>query len=335
MNAYPSERANFVQISDFVSALSRQAQTTFIVPLDRSRMTDGEWARLKDARVIPVPLSGPGKYLGIARALLSHGRKADHIYTRSPKVARIAAALSRAPVTVELHETLSPGMSAALQRNSRIDLVTISQMQRDALAAEGALRVSCVPLSTSGWPEDAGVVPVYDLAYAGSAAPGKGVERLIEAARARPDLRVLVICKMDAEMAATLPENVEVTGFLPHAEVGPRLAQARLLVAPYEKRIFGADRRVDISATMSPLKIFEYMSLGRPIIAADIPAVRTLLGDLGLYFEPGSTAGLLAAVDAAASAPPDLGPRLQALWKTSYSTEARARQMIETWQKCS
>jgi len=48
------------------------------------------------------------------------------------------------------------------------------------------------------------------------------------------------------------------------------------------------------AAWMSPLKMFEYMAAGRPILASDLPAIRAIL-------EPGRTAHLV---------PPDSGPAL-------------------------
>ena len=49
--------------------------------------------------------------------------------------------------------------------------------------------------------------------------------------------------------------------------------------------------------TASPLKLFEYMAAGRPIVLRELPALREILGDAGLYFParrrrgPGRRAG--------------------------------------------
>jgi glycosyltransferase involved in cell wall biosynthesis len=49
----------------------------------------------------------------------------------------------------------------------------------------------------------------------------------------------------------------------------------------------------------SPLKLFEYAAMARPIVAADLPALREVLGDDGAhYVPPGDVAGLRAALDA-------------------------------------
>ena len=36
--------------------------------------------------------------------------------------------------------------------------------------------------------------------------------------------------------------------------------------------------------TASPLKLFEYMAAGRPIVLRELPALREILGDAGIYF---------------------------------------------------
>ena len=53
-----------------------------------------------------------------------------------------------------------------------------------------------------------------------------------------------------------------------------------ILLAPYEKKvsIFG-NSKSDTSKFMSPLKIFEYMSHKKPIIASDLPVIREVLND--------------------------------------------------------
>jgi len=53
-----------------------------------------------------------------------------------------------------------------------------------------------------------------------------------------------------------------------------------IFLAPYEKKVsvFGSDGS-DTSKFMSPLKIFEYMSHKKPMIASDFPVIREVLNE--------------------------------------------------------
>lgn len=74
-------------------------------------------------------------------------------------------------------------------------------------------------------------------------------------------------------------ENVEFHGFVAPSKVVRYLRSMDVLLAPYQEEVFGAGRTIDISRWMSPLKIFEYMSVGGVIISSDLPVLREVLAD--------------------------------------------------------
>ena len=50
------------------------------------------------------------------------------------------------------------------------------------------------------------------------------------------------------------------------------------LIAPYRRRVYAAGGdRWDTARWMSPLKIFEYMASGVPMLASDLPTIREVL----------------------------------------------------------
>jgi len=119
--------------------------------------------------------------------------------------------------------------------------------------------------------------------------------------------------------------RVTFTGLLPPAAVAARLRQADVLTLPNPASA--------ISSTFtSPLKLFEYMASGRPIVASDLPALREVLrdGENALLVEPGSpqalTAGILRIKHDAA-----LGRRLaaQAMVDAGQFTWARRAGRLE------
>jgi len=116
----------------------------------------------------------------------------------------------------------------------------------------------------------------FVIGFCGSLKPWHGVHRLIEAAAlaapAVPDLRLLIVgdgpARADLQgraRALGVLDRVHFTGAVSHAEVPDYLAACDLLCAPYEP---AAD------FYFSPLKLAEYIAVGRPIVvsaAGEIP----------------------------------------------------------------
>jgi len=93
--------------------------------------------------------------------------------------------------------------------------------------------------------------------------------------------------------AAGLP-NVVFTGAVPHARVPACLAAADIGVAPFE---ISAYRPLSLGFYWSPLKIFEYMAAGLPVVAPSVDRLPALVehGREGLLYDP-AAAGALASV---------------------------------------
>jgi glycosyltransferase involved in cell wall biosynthesis len=72
--------------------------------------------------------------------------------------------------------------------------------------------------------------------------------------------------------------NIKFTSYVPHHMVPLYLAASDLLVMPYTTRmtIRGGTQAQDFT---SPIKLFEYMASGRPIVATSIPSVSEILED--------------------------------------------------------
>ncbi len=118
--------------------------------------------------------------------------------------------------------------------------------------------------------------------YAGHLYPWKGVDVLLHAVVRLPEVRAVVVGGHPAEgdlgrlrhMAQTLgvSDRVYFTGMVPVAEVQTALAAADVLVLPTTSTA-SADRYT------SPLKLFEYLAVGRPIVASDLQATSEVLED--------------------------------------------------------
>jgi glycosyltransferase involved in cell wall biosynthesis len=176
----------------------------------------------------------------------------------------------------------------------------------------------------------------FTIGYAGHLYPWKGVDLVIEAVAALPDTRGLIIGGHEQEpdlarvqaFAAELNCSLRVTftGLIPPADVAARLREADVLALPNPASAIS-------SASTSPLKLFEYMASGRPIVASDLPSLREILRHEhnALLVEPGNPQALTAGIarirnDAA------LAERLarQAMADVRDYTWARRAERLET-----
>ena len=143
----------------------------------------------------------------------------------------------------------------------------------------------------------------------------KGVRTLIEAQRISGDKAWLVIVggsplprhleEMKSLVESLGLRRVILTGFVPPAQVPAYLQAADVLVLPNS----GA---AEISRLYtSPLKLFEYLASGRPIIASDLPSIREILthGRDGWLVPPDDPSALAAGITTLLDAP-DLGAAL-------------------------
>lgn len=121
------------------------------------------------------------------------------------------------------------------------------------------------------------------IGYIGSLFPGKGMETVAALAARLPELDFHVVGGSAADLAnwhartAGL-RNLIFHGFVDNAQVEAYLAAMDVLLAPPRLVTLSVTGR-DMGRWMSPLKIFQYMAAGKPIIASDIPVVREILRD--------------------------------------------------------
>lgn len=123
-----------------------------------------------------------------------------------------------------------------------------------------------------------GVPDLPTVVYAGQLFPWKGVDTLVEAMTELPDVQLSVVGGEGAdlrrlvELAQRLvPGRVHFTGTVQHSAVPFHLAAGDLIVLPNSAQ-------EEISARFtSPLKLFEAMATGRPLVASDLPSLREVL----------------------------------------------------------
>lgn len=144
---------------------------------------------------------------------------------------------------------------------------------------------------------------VFTVGFVGSLKPWHGLSTLVEAFarlyRIHPDIRLLIvgdgpereniIAQLAAEGSDVLAA-VDMTGVVPPSDVPAWLSRMDVAAAPYP---------VFSDFYFSPLKIFEYMAAGLPVISSrvgDLPGI-VRDGVNGILCAPGDAVALAAALD--------------------------------------
>ena len=248
------------------------------------------------------------------------------------KLRRLAARDARVWRAADGYVTITAGLARELERRfgprRRIAIVPDGVRATDYTDARDATDY------TDG--TDGSGERVFTIGYAGHLYPWKGVDLIIEAVSALKDTRGLIVGGHDSEpdlarLKALANDRdcatrIAFTGLIPPSDVAARLREADVLIVPNRKSAISTD-------FTSPLKLFEYMASGRPIVASDLPSFREILrdGENALLVEAGNPQALVAGITRIKT-DPALGARLagQAREDVGAYTWARRAERLES-----
>ncbi|MGH9135641.1 MAG: glycosyltransferase family protein, partial [Acidimicrobiales bacterium] len=109
---------------------------------------------------------------------------------------------------------------------------------------------------------------------------------------------------------------------VPPSAVPALLAGAQIGLCPYP---------ADAPDYFSPIKLFEYLAAGLPVVAADLPGVADVAGDVAVCIPPGDAAAFADAVAELAADPnrrAKLGAEGRRLAITAHTWSHRARGVL-------
>jgi glycosyltransferase involved in cell wall biosynthesis len=307
---------------------------------------------------------GPGRHLSNAAleldiaafgitALRSVKRdRFDLVFTRDPEIALLST-LQRHTTVLELHSVPRSNvlrkLTSLVCKNDRIPLVVaITEGVKRALVEIGVeeSRVMVVPDGVdmkhyerlpdrSEARRRLGIAEGGAVAlYSGSLYRYKGVFTLVDAARAMPEVHVIIVGGEDKDVVALRSyadqrgaDNVSIYGHVPPSDVPLLQAASDVLIAPNT-----AETRLSAEFT-SPLKIFEYMAAGRPIVSTLLPSIQEVLEhERNALLVPPGDADALALAVRRIIANPALSDRLVATAKQEvpkYSWAQRVRVILD------
>jgi len=174
------------------------------------------------------------------------------------------------------------------------------------------------------------------VGYVGSLYEGKGLEVILPLAERVPyaDFHIVGgderhIQKWQSQTDTT---NIHFHGFVPHGDIARYYANLDVLLAPYQQTVRPSNGSGDLSQWMSPLKIFEYMSVGKAIVSSDLPVLREVLthGENALLVKSDAIDEWVQAVETLRSDEKrkEIGQNARADFENQYTWDARVDSIV-------
>ncbi len=361
----PSEKAHSVHVMEMCAALADEGLTvSLLVPTRRTAViaedVHGHYGVPKSFGIVRCPSLDAFRVAWLPRRIAfaihawTFARAVAAEAARHPKDALIlsrdayvAARLARQGrrVAFEVHDL--PGPRAARLLRTIPKIVVTNDLKRQRLVADvgipaerilvapnavDAARFRADPAAGARFREELGIAVGRPLVlYTGHLYAWKGVETLARAAAmvraGHPDAKVVFVGGSPGEQAAFrgfleregLVPHVRLVPHRPHADIPGILAAADVLVLPTS----GRERMGAIET--SPLKAFEYLASGKPIVASDLPSSHEAFGEAGqvAYFASDDPRDCARAIGAAIAASPSTAapePAPQWTWRRRAHT---------------
>lgn len=207
-------------------------------------------------------------------------------------------------------------------------------------------RIIVAPDAAPVWPKPSprvrGSNTDFKVTYVGGLYPGKGIELLVKLAPLCPWAQFTIVGGTRDEVEhwqsalKLMLDNVVFRGHAPHKEVRQYMLSSDVLVAPYQYSVHvHGSGKDDIAQWMSPLKLFEYMSSARPIVASDLPVIREVLRHEhnALLADPEKPDIWRMALERIRSNPNlgvQLAQRAYQEYKRSYTWDVRAKAIVDS-----
>ncbi|MEZ4774704.1 MAG: glycosyltransferase family 4 protein [Bacteroidia bacterium] len=209
--------------------------------------------------------------------------------------------LLRRPFAFEAHTPPSDGFQTYLQRKifshrKFVRLVVISEALKNEYlrqygnllegkiivahdGADGAQIPDKLILNENSFPERS----TFKVGYIGHLYPGKGMEMIARLPALLPEVEFHVVGGNPEDISkwknTINAANLIFHGFVAPEKVYDYMAEFDVMLMPYQPNVIVGTKKIDIGSWMSPLKLFEYMGGGKPIIASDLPVLREVLTD--------------------------------------------------------
>jgi len=318
----PSRQANSIHVMRMTSAMAELGHEVVLYGYAGKQETAeediakfyGVDSNVRFQRMVPrrSPIGRELQYAWQIRSIVA-AQKPDLIYGRH--MLGLLSCVKLAPTIYETHAArtgINGYLEAWLLRQKNVrSIVAITNALANDLRTQRRLKAPVIVEPDAVTPVDYEHITPASLSgsgqlkigYCGHLYPGRGGELLIEVARQRPDYDFHFVGGEPTDIdrlrvLAAGTANIFFHGFVAPQEVATYLAAFDLLVAPYQKRV-EVHGGSDTSRWMSPMKLFEYMDAGKPIVISNLPALSEVVTNeqQALLIDPEDTTAWCRALD--------------------------------------
>jgi glycosyltransferase involved in cell wall biosynthesis len=314
----PSKTANSIQVVKAAHALAELGhEVTLLVPGD----VPAAWDDLRshyglkrsfEVRWLSENLAFRRYDYAVKAVREAKKLKPDLVYTWVLQAA-VLSLYEKIPTVLEIHDRVLGRLGPWLfrkfwQARTPHQLLTNTEALRQTLIAEFDLQpcpgdIIVAPNGVEleryqGLPDsktarkNLGLPEGFTAGYTGHFYAGRGMDLMVALAKSMPDIRFLWVGGRAPDVTLwrdRLEEqgvtNINLTGFVDNAVLPQYQAAADVLLMPYATRIAGSGGG-DSAAIASPMKMFEYMAAGRPILTSDLPVIHEVLDEGMAVFCP-------------------------------------------------
>tara|TARA_B100000212_G_scaffold315529_1_gene269767 strand:- start:49 stop:1158 length:1110 start_codon:yes stop_codon:yes gene_type:complete len=123
----------------------------------------------------------------------------------------------------------------------------------------------------------------FTCGYFGQINKGRGIEIIISLANLLPNYCFLIFGGEKKEIENLRKKNqlknLKYMGYYKNHESRKIMKCLDALLMPYQNKVFVGKRGLDTSKWMSPMKMFEYLASGVPILSSNLPVLKEILKD--------------------------------------------------------
>ena len=357
----PSRRANGVHVMKMAAAMTRQGHdvTLFASFGDEAGADIWSWYGVAPSfRLVRCPRPRPRNWgrlvYGFSTLAQSLRQGLPDLYLARSAPAMLFCAFAGRPFIYETHTLPGGTLGRAVERwlsrrRNFLGMVAVSEaLKQDLLAANphipaGRILVAHDAADPAPAPRPATRAPgPFRIGYAGHLYPGKGMEIIAQVASILPQFEFHVAGGMADDIARWKPccsPNIRFHGHVSQGALAAIYASFDAAMIPLQTKVQTYDRKADIARWTSPLKLFEYMAHGLPIVASDVPVLREVLshGETALIMPPSDIQAWAGALNRLANDQAlreKLGQNARTAFQSRHTWDKRAAAILSRFSPC-